>query len=322
MKHDNGEDVPSSTDLEGWKRVAASGRLPHFRLEHLVAAFQDLGTQDRRLYENLAKHLSNAIIGILTKRVGNNRPNHGQDIISDAHGAIFEALLKPKTKAGQALRTHFGPQVNFRMLDALANSMLGQVTMSEKRFRRGEKAKSEPTFRELEDGALDAQAVLEVDSASSPHGETKENTPNGKRGKIDGAQKGLVSQLVFNINDVSDVEDSNAEHTLIYVTRSEDDDVGFGKSDRDQSNLGGPFEQEQMIDVKRILMSIPDIRKRLAFVLHMEQVPADSKKVKSIARACGVNEKTAREWIDEVVAFLRSKDAVNELRELKSGAKP
>lgn len=99
-----GEKSPPSTDLDGWRQAIAEGRLKTFRLEHIAAAFQDLGPEDRTVYERLAKHLSGAITGMLVKRVDKNRPNQGEDIILEVHDEIFEALLQPHTADGKALR--------------------------------------------------------------------------------------------------------------------------------------------------------------------------------------------------------------------------
>jgi hypothetical protein len=63
---------------------------------------------------------------------------------------------------------------------------------------------------------------------------------------------------------------------------------------------------EQM-DVERVLSHITDERKRLAFRLHMERVPLESKRGASIAAAVGVSSKTAGKWIEEVQTLLREK---------------
>src|ERR1035441_8389116 len=49
MDMQTGEEVPpKSTDLAGWRQAIATDRLKLFRLEALVAAFQDLGDRDHR----------------------------------------------------------------------------------------------------------------------------------------------------------------------------------------------------------------------------------------------------------------------------------
>ncbi len=112
---------PKSTDLEGWRQAIADGRLRTFRLETIVAALQDLGpTTDSPVRNALAKHLSDSVIKMLRARVGFNHPNQGEDIIYRVHAEIFEALLKPNSKDGKALREAFGPRVMFRLKTAIA----------------------------------------------------------------------------------------------------------------------------------------------------------------------------------------------------------
>jgi len=44
---------PKSTDLEGWRTAIRVGRLPAFRFEEIVAAFQDLGVgADKRVRDS------------------------------------------------------------------------------------------------------------------------------------------------------------------------------------------------------------------------------------------------------------------------------
>ena len=57
---------------------------------------------------------------MLRARVGFNHPNQGEDIIYRVHAEIFEALLKPNSKDGKALREAFGPRVMFRLKTAIA----------------------------------------------------------------------------------------------------------------------------------------------------------------------------------------------------------
>jgi DNA-directed RNA polymerase specialized sigma24 family protein len=64
---------------------------------------------------------------------------------------------------------------------------------------------------------------------------------------------------------------------------------------------------DEHIDVERVLSHVTDERKRLAFRLHMERVPLESKKGASIAKAVGISSKTAGKWIEEVQALLSEK---------------
>ena len=111
---------PGSNDLNGWRDAIRDDRLSNFRLESVVAAFQDLGGRDVDVRNALAKHLSKSLLGILRRHVGFHHPNQGNDIILRAHGAIFEALLKPGSADSRGLREAFTPRVLFRLKDALA----------------------------------------------------------------------------------------------------------------------------------------------------------------------------------------------------------
>lgn len=65
---------------------------------------------------------------------------------------------------------------------------------------------------------------------------------------------------------------------------------------------------DQQIDTDRFLAeNITDDQKRLAFRLYMDDVPFKSKKHHSIAKALGIDEKTARLWIEEIKAQLKEK---------------
>jgi RNA polymerase sigma factor (sigma-70 family) len=58
-------------------------------------------------------------------------------------------------------------------------------------------------------------------------------------------------------------------------------------------------QDEERAHVEGVLKRIADPRKRLAFRLHMDDVPRNSTKVESIASALGVSAKTAETWIKE-----------------------
>ncbi len=72
--------------------------------------------------------------------------------------------------------------------------------------------------------------------------------------------------------------------------------------------LDGVHATDQQIDTDRFLAeNIKDDQKRLAFRLYMDDVPFKSKKHHSIAKALGIDEKTARLWIEEIKAQLKEK---------------
>lgn len=150
-------DPPPSTDLEGWRQAIAEGRLRKFRLEATAAAFQDLGETDRRVRQDLMKHLSGAIIGMARVRVDVKKPNRGNDIILDIHEAIVAALLDPSTADGKQLRKGFGGIVNFRVKDAIARSDHDQIVPAAKssassakaKAKQADKTKAKKTAQEL-----------------------------------------------------------------------------------------------------------------------------------------------------------------------------
>lgn len=89
------------------------------------------------------------------------------------------------------------------------------------------------------------------------------------------------------------------------------------KNRHDPTLLDGVRDADENIDVARLLEEhIPDYKKRFAFRLHMDDIPYKSKKasVTSIAKALGIDEKTARDWIKEVTEILKAK--------MQKGTKP
>jgi hypothetical protein len=143
---------PKSTDLEGWRNAIAEGRLPASRLEALVAALQDLGpTTDTKVRNALAKHLSDSMIKMLRKHVGFNNRNQGEDIIYRVHADMFDALLKPRSADGKALREAFGPRVLFRVKDAIsAENRHGRIPVEGKiKVSRTSAKPGDDTFTEI-----------------------------------------------------------------------------------------------------------------------------------------------------------------------------
>jgi hypothetical protein len=122
MSNATDEDLPpGSTDLDGWRQAVNDGRYKLYRLEAIVAAIQDLGPcTDKSVLNPLAKHLSDALLRILRQHVSVNHPNRGLDLIERTHGQIIEAVLRPTSADGRALRIAFTPRVLFRLKDALA----------------------------------------------------------------------------------------------------------------------------------------------------------------------------------------------------------
>lgn len=65
------------------------------------------------------------------------------------------------------------------------------------------------------------------------------------------------------------------------------------------------FSPEEITHVEGVLSRIIDPKKRLAFRLHMDGVPKESKKGNSIERALGISAKTAGDWIEEIQKQLK-----------------
>lgn len=238
-----GDPPPESTDLEGWRRAVEDGRYRKFRMEDVVAAIQDLGPgTDQRVLNPLAKHLSDALMGILRQRVHTGHPNRGWDIIERTHDQIIRAVLDPKCPDGKGLRVAFVPRVNLRIKDAL-------IAEESEAWRPGD-----PPVRRRKASA--------GDEPDSP------------------------------------------------VPRGEPPATSYDPSSLIAENA----------DVESVLQRIPDGRKRLAFRLYMDGIPYKSKKTRSIASALGIEEKTAREWIKEVLALLPTTPEVQDLIEARRAA--
>lgn len=288
---------PPSTDLEGWRQAIADGRLTTFRLEHIAAAFQDLGPADRRVYDALTRHLSGAIMGMLLKRVDQNRPNWGKDIVDEVHDEVFASLLQPDSADGKALRVAFGPRVLFRMKTAIANALRDQVSPVPKFMRKSKIDDAEDNLDEAEEAVDEATKVL---GGGETNVEPSKSTETDKAGK-------------------TEKEDTSPQ--IFAVDEAEDDEIGPGKREYDPTLLDGVRELDEVIDAKRVLLAIPDYKKRLAFWLYADGTPFKSKRSDSIAKACGVSERQAREWIKEIEAELQQNKEAQELLKLKVGAK-
>jgi DNA-directed RNA polymerase specialized sigma24 family protein len=292
-------DPPPSTDLEGWRQAIAEGRLRKFRLEAIAAAFQDLGETDRRVRQDLMKHLSGAIIGMARVRVDVRKPNRGNDIILDAHEAIVAALLDPSTADGKQLRKGFGGIVNFRVKDAIARSDHDQIVPAAKssassakaKGKRADKTKAKKTAQELAAELDEAANALKKEMADSPDDKPNEEVPS----------------------DADNVDDRPPPYV---ADEAEDDAIGPGKNSYDPTLMAVVRDMDTEIDRRRILAKIPDRVRQLAFSLHM-----DGEKQATIAEACGVSTRTIRTWIDEIQEDLQQTKEAQELLGRRAGAK-
>jgi RNA polymerase sigma factor (sigma-70 family) len=86
------------------------------------------------------------------------------------------------------------------------------------------------------------------------------------------------------------------------------DEAPPSKARWDPALLDGVRTADQQIDVDRFLEeNIKDDQKRLAFRLFMDRLPFKSKKYDSISGALGIDERTARQWIEEIKKQLKAK---------------
>jgi DNA-directed RNA polymerase specialized sigma24 family protein len=89
---------------------------------------------------------------------------------------------------------------------------------------------------------------------------------------------------------------------------SDGDDAPPSKARWNTALLDGVRAADEQIDVDRFLkQNIKDDQKRLAFRLFMDGLPFKSKKYDSIANALGIDERTARLWIEEIQKQLKEK---------------
>jgi DNA-directed RNA polymerase specialized sigma24 family protein len=295
-------DPPPSTDLEGWREAIADRRLRKFRLEAIAAAFQDLGEMDKRVRQDLIKHLSGAIIGTARNAVDPKKPNAGNDIILDVHEAILTALLDPSTADGKQLRKGFGGIVKFRVKDALARSDHDQIVPA---------PKSSASF-----GKLKAKQAT-VAGSKKP-----KKTAQEVAAELEEAANALEQQAVEPPDDTPDRETSpDAKHVddrppPYSMDEAEEDSVGPGRSSYDPTLMAVVRDMDTQIDRQRILAKIPDRMRQLAFSLHMDREPQAV-----IAEACGVSTRTIRTWIDEIQEELQQTKEAQELLGRRAGAK-
>jgi hypothetical protein len=151
MTNESEESPPASSDLEGWRRAVARGRLGLFRPEALLCAVQDLGPDaDPRVLNPIAKRLSEIIMKMARRHVGTNKPNRGEDIILRVHDGIWISLLDEKSEDGRTMRDGLGGIVKFRCLDAIAIENKHSRIPLEPKLRdvkRGEDASTVPADR-------------------------------------------------------------------------------------------------------------------------------------------------------------------------------
>jgi hypothetical protein len=133
------------------------------------------------------------------------------------------------------------------------------------------------------------------------------------------------SDVVAGEVEESEAADEAQEAAVLPPTACEDEEAAPGKQLHDPELMRQPQACDQQIDrdrlVSRVLGAIPTYKKRLAYYLYLHDVPAKSKKQVSIAKACGVDEKNVRDWIEEIENDLKQNQEVLTLLSAISGAR-
>lgn len=286
---------PSSSALEFWREAVAKDRLRDFKPEALVAALQDLGpTAERRVREALAFRISDALMRLLRKRVGLNHPNQGRDIIDRVHTELLTALFEPSSADGKAMRTAFSARVSFRIKDAIA---------TEYRHSR------------IPTNYVERSGKADVNVESAAEGLASDAKGDSTGPGID-SRADVVAELDGSNESIRDDCQSERADAL-----DSDDDGYWSEGIRDPSLMDGVRDIDELIDVKRLLSTITNEKKRLAFYLHMDRIPIHSTKGPSIAEALGVDRKTVGNWISEVQEQLSQHKEVKLLDSASSGGR-
>lgn len=260
----SGEIPHDSTDIAGWSRVIAEGRLHGIRREALVAVIQDIGAQaDPQVLNPLLRELSDHAMKHLRRKVGRNHHNGGQDIIDRVYFDLIEALFDPCSADGKGFREAYYSRLHFRLKDAIAKEVMERRTE--------------------EDIVAAKSAKLQKKSRSEC-----QNQPSDELDEKETGDEDDLAESEFGLNDHDDAAPTKTEFT-----------AGL---------MDGVNAMQEQIYVNSLLEEhIPDPHKRLAYQLYMDGIPAKSKKTMSIASALGIDECTARCWIEEINEILKSK---------------
>lgn len=260
------------TDLEGWRCVIAEGKLSAIRREALVAVIQDLGPKaDPKVLNPLLRELNDHAMKFLSNRVGRNHPNKGQDIIDRTHHDLIEALFDPNSADGKGFREAYYSRLLFRLTDAI---------------------RKEVKERRTEDDILAAKLAKAQKIAKS-------DTPEQSTEEIEEDED----------IDEDDLAELEISHALSSGSGLENhDDAAPARTECTAGLMDGVNAMQEQIYVNSLLEEhIPDPRKRLAYRLYMDDIPAKSKKTPSIASALGIDESTVRCWIKEINEILKAK---------------
>lgn len=266
------EATPGPTDLEGWRCAIDEGRLPDIRREALVVVIQDLGAHaDPKVLNPLLRELSDHAMKLLRKNVGRNHPNEGQDIIDRAHYDLIEALFDPGSADGKGFRKAYYSRLFFRLKDAIGKEVMERRTEDDILAAKSAKVKKS--------GSLESQ-----------------NQPS----------EDLEEEHTGDEDDLAELDASHAIRSEVGLV--DHDDAAPTKALCTAGLMDGVNQNQEQIYVDRLLeQHITDPYKRFAYRLHMDGVPAKSKRTMSIASSLGIDESTARLWIEEVSEILKTK---------------
>ncbi|MGO8530169.1 hypothetical protein ACC756_07360 [Rhizobium ruizarguesonis] len=276
---------PSFTDLIAWRNAIETGSFRMFKPEVLVCALQEI--TDRFIREALASRLSEKMMALLRARVGRNHPNQGWDIIERVHTELLTSLFDRSSADGKAMRSAFFMIVNYRIKSAIATEL------------KHSRIPTTPATKQSENGA-NTNSLQSSESATEPSNQVVGES-------FEGNENSAATEL----------ERKSEREEAVEL----DDEAYYSGSLYDPSLLDGVRDVNQMIDVKHILATITNEKKRLAFYLHMDDVPIHSTKGYSIAEALGVDRKTVKKWITEVQNQLSQLKEVKLLESASSGGR-
>jgi len=167
------EDEPEPYDVAGWRRRIESATLGTVRPAALVCAVQDMDPAEKRTVGALLAEVSVRITRILRNFIGTNHPNQGWDLIEDTRNTLLQAVLKPTSADGRALRTAFAGTVRYRARDAI---------------------RADRKHRDLIDYALDEDELPRRDLTATPNLEQDAHVESVLR-RIEDPRKRLALRL-------------------------------------------------------------------------------------------------------------------------------
>lgn len=181
-----------------------------------------------------------------------------------------------------------GPNGDKRLLQALMGYLSDEIMLAlRKKIRKSRRNEGRDIIEHVHGQLI--EAILQPQSADGA-----------------GMREAFWSRLKFRAIDAIVAEDEQGERFSPYKLDQEGRPV-------DQEDISQKDHSHESAYVEQILSLIPDRRKQLAFRLHMDGCPiSHGKGTVSIAKALGVSNKTAGEWIKEVQDLLKEMGVTNE----------